>query len=111
MKVIFDYDIWDLPVNFFIFILPIFFSSSPSASISHATGPGSFYFLAFFQKIFSNMLLAECLQKIDPHLGAVVIGAKVTQHDASPIGAKIVALMHDASPIGAKIVAPMHMWS
>jgi hypothetical protein len=33
--------------------------------------------LLFFEKILSNMLLAERIQKIDPDLGATVIGAKI----------------------------------
>jgi uncharacterized membrane protein (DUF485 family) len=56
-----------------------------------------FVFLAPFSKDFLNTPLMECFQKIDPQLGAIVVGAKVTQHGASPIG--------------AKIVAPKHAWS
>jgi hypothetical protein len=39
--------------------------------------PCLFYFLALFGKILSNMLLAERIQKINPDLGATVIGAKI----------------------------------
>jgi hypothetical protein len=36
-----------------------------------------FCFLALFRKILSNMPLAERFQKIDPCLGAIVVGAKI----------------------------------
>jgi hypothetical protein len=36
-----------------------------------------FVFWPFFRKILSNMPLAERIQKIDPDLGATVIGAKL----------------------------------
>jgi hypothetical protein len=47
-----------------------------------------FCFLAFFQKIFSNMPLAKRFQKMDPELGAIHAGAKETQLGAVNIGAK-----------------------
>jgi hypothetical protein len=35
------------------------------------------FFLLFFRKILSNMHLAERFQKMDPLLGAIVLGAKI----------------------------------
>jgi hypothetical protein len=48
----------------------------------------SFYFLALFQKIFSNTLLTERFQEMDPGLGAIHAGVKVTQLGAVNVGAK-----------------------
>jgi hypothetical protein len=53
-----------------------------------------FFFKPFFQKILSNMLLAEFFLKIDPYLSVMVVGAKVTRH-----GAK--TLTHDADVAGS----------
>jgi hypothetical protein len=50
--------------------------------------PSFFVFLALFRKILSNTLLTERFQKIDPYLGAIVVGAKVTRHGARVTGAK-----------------------
>jgi hypothetical protein len=47
-----------------------------------------FYFLALFRKIFSNTFLMERFQKIDPGLGAIHAGAKITQLGAVNVGAK-----------------------
>jgi hypothetical protein len=48
------------------------------------------FFNPFFKR-FTNTPLAVRFQKMDPPLGAVVIGAKIKQLGASPIGAKLLA--------------------
>jgi hypothetical protein len=50
--------------------------------------PSFFIFLAFFQKIFSNIPLTKRFQEIDPGLGAIHAGAKITPLDTVNVGAK-----------------------
>jgi hypothetical protein len=50
-----------------------------------------FLFLAFFRKILINTSLTVRFQKMDPPLGAIVIGANIKRLGASPIGAKLLA--------------------
>jgi hypothetical protein len=47
-----------------------------------------FYFLAFFQEIFSNTPPMERFQKMDPELSAIHAGAKITPLGAVDVGAK-----------------------
>jgi len=56
-----------------------------------------FYFLVLFKKDFSNISFTKYFYKIDPQLGAITIGAKVTS--TTIIGAKL-----DAVVIGAKLL-------
>jgi hypothetical protein len=66
-----------------------------------------FLFLAFFQKIISNVPLENAFKKIDPQLGAVVIGAKVTRHGAGAIGAKLLAHVGVGRRRGADVAETM----
>jgi hypothetical protein len=47
-----------------------------------------FIFLALLRKFFSNMSLTERFQEMDPGLGAINAGAKITQLAAVNVGAK-----------------------
>jgi hypothetical protein len=49
----------------------------------------SLFLVFFFEKSLSNMPLTVCFQNLDPQLGAVIIGVKVTLLGASAIGAKL----------------------
>jgi hypothetical protein len=64
----------------------------------------------FFRKIFSNMPLTEKFQEMDPGLGAINAGAKITQLGAVNVGAK--PPCHLADDAGTNVAAPWrrHHW-